>query len=160
MHEKKTQFQVEARYSKERLLYKHVDSHNVHASLYHAGVDTVGTLIFPRYTVCLKNWRANYDLLLNLAQLPRLSSRRKFLKLCLLFNIFTGKVAYHDSPLVRQLSPYPNELQNSLQLSPLYARIDHFKYSFFPSSIEAWNSLHFDVASKNSWLSFKRALHN
>ena len=60
--------------------------------------------------VCLKNWRANYDLLLNLAQLPQLSSRRKFLKLCLLFNLFTGKVAYHDSPLVRRLSPYPNRL--------------------------------------------------
>ena len=51
--------------------------------------------------VCLKNWRADYDLLLNLAHLPRLSSRREFLKLCLLFNIFTGKVAFHDSPLVR-----------------------------------------------------------
>ena len=58
--------------------------------------------------VCLKNWRADYDLLLNLAQLPRLSSRRKFLKLCLLFNIFTGKVACHDSLLVRRLSLYPN----------------------------------------------------
>ena len=34
------------------------------------------------------NWRADYDLLLNLAQLPRLSLRRKFLKLRLLFNIF------------------------------------------------------------------------
>ena len=67
--------------------------------------------------VCLKNWRADYDLLLNLAHLPRLSSRRKFLKLCLLFNIFTGKVAFHDSPLDRQSSPYPNRLQNSLQLS-------------------------------------------
>ena len=58
--------------------------------------------------VCLKNWRADYDLLLNLAHLPRLSSRRKFLKLCLLFNIFTRKVAFHDSPLVRRSSPYPN----------------------------------------------------
>ena len=110
--------------------------------------------------VCLKNWSADYDLLLNLAQLPRLSSRREIFKLCLLFNIFTGKIAYHDSPLERRLSPSPNRLQNSLQLSPLYARTDHFKYSFFPSSIEAWNSLHFDVASKNSLLSFKRALHN
>ena len=69
---------------------------------------------------CLKNWRADYDLLLNQAYLPRLSSRRKFLKLCLLFNIFTGKVAYHDSPLVRRSSPYPNRLQNSLYNSPLY----------------------------------------
>ena len=111
-------------------------------------------------SVCLKNWRADYDLLLDQAHLPRLSSRRKFLKLCLLYNIFTGKVIYHDSPLVRWSSPYPNRLQNSLQLSPLYARTDYFKYSFFPSSIEAWNSLHFDVASKNTLLSFKHALRN
>ena len=81
--------------------------------------------------VCLKNWRADYDLLLDQAHLPQLSSRRKFLKLCLLYNIFTGKVIYHDSPLVRWSSPYPNRLQNSLQLSPLYARTDYFKIFFF-----------------------------
>ena len=81
--------------------------------------------------VFLKDWRADYDLLLNQAHLPRLSSRRKFLKLCLLYKIFTGKVIYHDFPLVRWSSPYPNRLQNSLQLSPLYARTDYFKFSFF-----------------------------
>ena len=101
-----------------------------------------------------------HDLLLDQAHLPQLSSRRKLLKLCLLYNIFTGKVIYHDSPLVKWSSPYPNQLQNSLQLSPPYARTDYFKYSFFPSSIGAWNSLHFDVASKNSLLSFKHALRN
>ena len=103
---------------------------------------------------CLKNWRANYDLLLNQAHLPRLSSRRKFLKLCLLFNIFTGKVAYHDSPLVRRSSPYPNRLQNSLYNSPLYTCQNWQIFFFFSSSsVEAWNSLHFDVPSKNSLLS-------
>ena len=81
--------------------------------------------------VCLKDWRADYDLLLNQAHLPQLSSRKKLLKLSLLYKIFTGKVIYHDSPLVRWSSPYPNRLQNSLQLSPLYARTDYFKYSFF-----------------------------
>ena len=46
----------------------------------------------------------------------------------------------------------------TLYNSPLY--MPELTASLFPSSIEAWNSLHFDVASKNSWLSFKRALHN
>ena len=71
--------------------------------------------------VCLKNWRADYDLLLDQAHLPRLSSRRKFLKLCLLYNIFTGKVIYHDSPLVRWSSPILTDsktLCNSLLYMP------------------------------------------
>ena len=34
--------------------------------------------------VCLKNWRADYDLLLDQAHLPRLSSRRKFLRLSIM----------------------------------------------------------------------------
>ena len=61
---------------------------------------------------------------------PTTVIEKEILKLCLLF-IFTGKVAYHDFQLVRRLSPYPNRLQNSLQLSPLHARTDHFKHSFF-----------------------------
>ena len=48
----------------------------------------------------------------------------------MLFSIFTEKVAYHDSPPVRLTSPYPNQLQNSLQLSPLHAKTDHFRYLF------------------------------
>ena len=89
-------------------------------------------LAFEKFAlrVCLKNWRADYHLLLNQAHLPRLS-RRRFLKVCWLFCIFTGKVAYHNSPLVRQSSAYPNQLQNSLQLSPLHVSTDHFKYSLF-----------------------------
>ena len=55
-----------------------------------------GTLIFPimdimahentqklALTICLKNWRVDYDLLLNQCHLPWLSSRRNFLELCL-----------------------------------------------------------------------------
>ena len=41
----------------------------------------------------------------------------------------------------------------SLRLAPT-------NYSSFPSSFEAWNSLHFDVANKNSLLSFKHVLCN
>ena len=39
-----------------------------------------------------------------------------------------------------RLLGYPNRFQNSLLY--MHARTDYFKYSFFPSSIEAWNSLH------------------
>ena len=95
-------------------------------------------LAFEKFAlrVCLKNWRADYHLLLNQAHLPRLS-RRRFLKVCWLFCIFTGKVAYHNSPLVRQSSAYPYQLQNSLQLSPLHVSTDHFKYSLFHHLLRA-----------------------
>ena len=110
--------------------------------------------------VCLKNWRADYDLLLDQAHLPRLSSRRKFLKLCLLYTIFSqGRLSIMTPRLLGGLHPILTDsktLCNSLLYMPELT--DYFKYSFFPSSIETWNSLHFDVASKNTLLSFKHAL--
>ena len=122
----------------------------------HLSKDILALENTQKFALRVCNWRADYDLLLNQAHLPWLSSRREVLKQYPLFRTFTRKVAYHDSPLVRQSSPYPPTNSRTLQLSTLHARTDHFKYSFFPCIIytEAWNSLHFDVASKNSFFVF------
>ena len=110
--------------------------------------------------VCCKDWQANYDLLLSRCGISRLSSRRQFLKLCMLFNIFKDLIAYPCSPLSRRISPYPNRLPNPSQLATIHARLNIFKYSFFPSAIVAWNSLDFDTSNIHTLLSFKHALHN
>ena len=108
--------------------------------------------------VCLKDFRANYDLLLSRSGFPLLSARRELLKLCMLFNILSGRAVFPGLPVSRRTLPYPSRLPNSIQLTTLPAKTNSLKYSFFPSSVIAWNSLNFDVASKNSLLSFKRAL--
>ena len=64
------------------------------------------------------------------------------------------KIMIHHS-----LGSYQPILTDSRTLynSPLYMpELTTSKFSFFSSSIEAWNPLHFDVASKNSLLSFKQ----
>ena len=110
--------------------------------------------------VCCKDWQANYDLLLSRCGISHLSSRRQFLTLCMLFNIFKDLIAYPCSPLSRRISPYPNNLPNPSQLATIHARLNIFKYSFFPSAIVAWNSLDFDTSNIHTLLSFKHALHN
>ena len=104
---------------------------------------------------CLKDWRASYDSLLSRCGILRLSTTSNFLKLCWLFNIFSGRIVLPCSPLSRRCSLYPNRHPNSIQLTTLHARTNSFKYSFFPSSIVTWNSLDFETASTNSLLSFK-----
>ena len=66
----------------------------------------------------------------------------------------------HYCPLSRRISPYPNRLPNPSQLATIHARLNIFKYSFFPSAIVAWNSLDFDTSNIHTLLSFKHALHN
>ena len=110
--------------------------------------------------VCLKEWRASYDSLLSRCGISRLSTRRNFLKLCWLFNIFSGRIVLPCSPLSRRCSLYPYRHPNSIQLTTLHARMNSFKYSLSPSSIVAWNSLDFDTASTNSLISFKHAFRS
>ena len=81
--------------------------------------------------ICLKNWRASYDSLLSRCGIPCLSTRRNFLKLCWLFNIFSGRIVLPCSPLSRRCSLYPNRYPNSIQLTTLHTRTNSFKYSFF-----------------------------
>ena len=49
--------------------------------------------------ICSKPWNSDYDTLLGTLNIPTLSNRRKTLKLCLLFNILAGTVAYPSCPI-------------------------------------------------------------
>ena len=110
--------------------------------------------------VCSKNWNATYESLLESYNLPSLSDRRKFLKLCLLFNILTDRAIYPNKPFEKITTHYPSRHVNSLQLSVPFARTNNFKNSFFPSVTAIWNALNFDTSSINSLASFKHALIN
>ena len=65
----------------------------------HLSKDILALENTQKFALRVCNWRADYDLLLNQAHLPWLSSRREVLKQYPLFRTFTRKVAYHDSPL-------------------------------------------------------------
>ena len=72
--------------------------------------------------VCSKSWNSNYESLLNYCHVPALSNRRKVLKLCLLFNIMTGRVVYPNKTFERAIAHYPNRHANATQLSIPFAR--------------------------------------
>ena len=72
--------------------------------------------------ICLKSWNSNYESLLSYCHVPTLSNRRKVLKLCLLFNIMTGRVVYPNKPFERAIAHYPNRHANATQLSVPFAR--------------------------------------
>ena len=55
--------------------------------------------------VCSKSWSSDYATLLDTLSMPTLSDRRETLKLCLLFNILTGKVIYSSCPITVKNSP-------------------------------------------------------
>ena len=63
--------------------------------------------------VCFKVWRVNYDLLLSRSGLLHLSTRREFLKLCLILNFFSGRVVFACSLFFRKTSIYPNHCPNA-----------------------------------------------
>jgi len=108
--------------------------------------------------VCLKSWNSNYESLLSYCRVPTLSNRRKVLKLCLVFNIMTGRVVYTNKPFERAIAHYPNRHANATQLSIPFARTNNFKNSYFPSTTALWNTLNFDTSCISSLTSFKHAL--
>ena len=108
--------------------------------------------------VCSKSWNSNYESLLSYCRVPTLSNRRKVLKLCLLFNIMTGRVVYPNKPFERAIAHYPIRHANTTQLSVPFARTNNFKNSYFPSTTALWNSLNFDISCISSLTSFKHAL--
>ena len=65
---------------------------------------------------CSKSWSSNYDTLLDTLCIQTLSDHREILKLCLLFNILTGRVIYHSCPITVKDSPYTTRYRNTIQL--------------------------------------------
>ena len=126
-----------------------------------------GILIFPkifRYLkipkICseskfYKDWRANYNLLLSRSGLPHLSTRREFLNF-VYFSIYS-LAEFSFLTLLFPGIPHHILINIPIPFSSLI-QIQQIQVFFFPSSVAAWNSLDFDVASMTSLLEFKHAL--
>jgi len=74
--------------------------------------------------VCFEDlfWSCDYVTLLDLLSMPSLSNRRETLRLCLLFNIITGRLVYPSCPIVFKRTPYANRnktLSNLWSLKPI-----------------------------------------
>ena len=110
--------------------------------------------------VCTKQWDLNYNDLVSLSHLPTLQDRRQQSKLCWLFNIVNGHTYFPNSPLQNRDIHYATRSSHAHALVPIQCHTLQFQSSYFPSTINAWNSLSPDLelVSVQSSTGFKHAL--
>ena len=107
-----------------------------------------------------KQWKADYDTLLNSCHIPSLEQRRKILKLTTLFKIYKGYICLPEAPI--HVRPPPRSLrstQNLLFMRP-FAHSSAYDNSFFPRSIALWNRLPPDAQKTDSLSFFRNCLLN
>ena len=102
-------------------------------------------------------WDASYQELLELFELQPLEQRRLHLKLGLLFKILHRLCYFPSVPAIRNSMP-SLRISHSLQVDPPFAHTNAFKYSFFPHTMSAWNSLSNESVTSSSYSSFMRQL--
>ena len=111
--------------------------------------------------ICSKTWNStHYESLCSLCNLPTLSTRRLYLKLCFLYQIVNERFKLPDISL-RRRNMLPH-LRNSDRDSILYERpavsTEAYKFSFLPHTISSWNALPPDIQNSSSLYSFKHYL--
>ena len=108
--------------------------------------------------MCMRDWNADYATLLQSCNLSTLASRRRYLKLCFLYRVIQGEFDFPGAPIARRnLSLNLRNNSAFLLLRPPTCSSAH-QFSFFPHTIELWNSLPPSVHSCDSLSSFKRLL--
>ena len=102
-------------------------------------------------------WKEDYDILLQRSGLQSLSDRRKYLKLCYLFQVMNG---HFSCPITPENRDFNRRLRgiNPYHLCQPFARTSSYKFSFFPHTISLWNSLPIDSLSCESLPAFKKCI--
>ena len=109
--------------------------------------------------VCTKSWNVDYESMLTSCNLTSLASRRRFLKLCVLYQMTHGTLNFPNTPVANRVLPAVNLRSYTPYL--LYRPVAHtnaYHFSFFPDAITHWNTLPTSVLSCNSLCAFKHAL--
>ena len=110
--------------------------------------------------MCFKNWNLEYQQLLVASKLQSLAVRRKYLKLCYLFQVLNGTFRFPDLPTSR--SPIDSRLRSAdpaqLHLQPIFARTRSYQQSFFPKTITLWNSIPAGIQWSTSIVEFKHKI--
>ena len=108
--------------------------------------------------LCLRDWNAGYNSLLQSCNLPTLTHRRQHLKLCFLFQVIHGQFNFPGAPI------FPRNLAHNLRISgpfllqrPPFITSAH-QFSFFPHTITHWNSLPPSIHCCTTLYTFKHNL--
>ena len=109
------------------------------------------------FRMCYKAWNEDYDTLLARSNLQSLAERRKYLKLCYLFQVLHGHFCCQHTPTTRDLNCGLRSTRSSNLCQP-FSRTLSYKSSFFPDTIALWNSLPTEAHSCDSLWTFKKYL--
>ena len=82
----------------------------------------------------------NYEQLLVLLDLPRLSTRRLYLDLLTMYEIIHSLVYYPPNIFTARIGRTPNTARPYLYHCP-FAHTNYYKHSFIPHTINTWNTL-------------------
>ena len=88
-----------------------------------------------------KAWDEEYDNLLSRANLQTLAKRRKFLKVCYLYQIMNGTSNFPNAPIERRNMDPRLRNSESKQLCQLFARTNAYHHSFFPHTISIYGTV-------------------
>ena len=110
---------------------------------------------------CTRDWKADYNTLLERCKVPTLAQRRKFMKLCFMYQVVNQLVVLPSQFIERRtlLRSLRNSSSYDLQ-RPIICCTSAHQFSFFPHTIELWNRLPLDTQSCGSLISFKSNLPN
>ena len=106
-----------------------------------------------------RNWSMNLtELQLNLNWQP-LKTRRRNIKLRVVYNIVNKLSRIPLAVFVQHPSPSPRHPHNKILLQPYVSTLSH-RYSFFVDVIPLWNSLSSSIVNSPSPYAFKTRLRN
>ena len=108
------------------------------------------------------NWKANYQELLSLVDIPTLERRRLELKLGHLFKIIHNLCFFPQGVILpREQTPLicSTRSTHSLPLIQPFARTNSYLYSFVPHTVSYWNLLPQELVNAPSLSTFKSKLH-
>jgi len=107
--------------------------------------------------VCTKSWDMSYSDMLQTMNIPRLSERRRLLKMCHLYKIVHGFVDFPNAPLLfKPCTNYYTRHAHHLTLLQPQTHSNAFYFSFFSHAVSIWNSLPYTILTSPSINTFKR----
>ena len=119
------------------------------------GINTLESVQKFACKVCLKRWDLDYDSMLAQLNIPKLTTRRKYLKLTTMYNITRGNYYFPSGFFVQNCNSSNHQVTRYVRP---HARTNYMSSSFVPSVIASWNNLRANIISSSSVSSFKRSL--
>ena len=91
---------------------------------------------------------------------PTLEHSRKVNRLTLMYKTLPGRTAINIPPYVKHKPVMKTSNFDPMKFIPIQTSCDEYKYSFWPITINDWNSLPPNIISMTSPSTFKVAVNN